>query len=49
MIDLNYKPKKSTEQQEQGEPPLIVTFLMLLPFGFLFWVLLTTSFLHGIY
>lgn len=47
MIDLNYKPRKP-KQQEQ-EPPMIVTLIVLTPFAFLFWVLLTASFLHGIF
>ena len=48
MIDLSYKPRKPKQQQEQ-EPPMIVTLIALTPFAFLLWVLLTGSFLHGIF
>lgn len=47
MIDLNYKPKK--EEPEEKELPFICQMFILLPFAVLFYVVLTASFLHGIY
>ena len=46
MIDLNYKPKK---KEEPKEPPFAVQMFMLMPFAILLWVVLTASFLHGIF
>lgn len=47
MIDLSYKPKK--EKEEKKECPLIVEIIVLLPFAFLLWLVLTTSFINGIF
>ena len=47
MIDLNYKPKKTESKNE--DLPMGVLILSLIPFAFLFWLVLTASFLHGIY
>ena len=47
MIDLNYKKPSNTENKD--DVPMGVLILSLLPFAFLFWVVLTASFLHGIY
>ena len=47
MIDLNYKSKK--QKEEPKDPPFVVQLFLLMPFAFLLWVLLTASFLHGIY
>ena len=47
MIDLNYKPKK--QKKEEKETPFIVILLALLPFAALFYIVLTTAFLNGIY
>ncbi len=46
MIDLNYKPKK---EEKEKELPLIFQLFILSPFALLFWIVLTTSFIHGIY
>ena len=46
MIDLNYKPKK---EEPKEELPFIAQIALLLPFAILFWVVLTASFLNGIY
>ena len=45
MIDLNRKPKK----EEQKELPVAAQIFLLLPFAFLLWLILTTSFINGIY
>ena len=47
MIDLNYKPKKT--EQEEKDPPTIVMLILLLPFAVLFWIVLMTAFINGIY
>ena len=47
MIDLSYKPKK--EEPKEKELPLIAQLFLLLPFSFLLWVVLTASFINGIY
>lgn len=46
MIDLNYKSKKS---EPEKDVPIGAIILSLLPFAVLFWVVMTASFLHGIY
>ena len=45
MIDLNYKPKKDKEEEKFG----IIEFLILIPFAILFYIVLTASFINGIY
>lgn len=47
MIDLNYKPKN--KQSKDEDLPMGVIILSALPFAFLFWLVLTASFLHGIF
>ena len=48
MIDLNYK-KPNNAANKNEDLPMGVLILSLLPFAFLFWLVLTASFLHGIY
>ena len=47
MIDLNYQPKKKKTEDE--DVPMGVLIISLLPFAVLFYVVLTASFLNGIY
>lgn len=46
MIDLNMKPKP--EKQEE-DAPMGVVILFSIPFAILFWILLTASFIGGIF
>ena len=46
MIDLNMQRKPEKEEQD---PPMGVMILALLPFAALFAVIVTVSFLNGIY
>ena len=47
MIDLNYKPKSTDSKNE--DTPMGILILSLFPFAFLFWLVLTASFLHEIF
>ena len=47
MIDLSYKPKSEKKQEE--DEPMGKLILSLLPFALLLYVVLTASFLHGIF
>ena len=46
MIDLSYQPKKKEEKEETPTGLLIIG---LIPFAVLFYVVLTTSFIYGIF
>jgi len=46
MIDLSYKPKKKKEEPEHIG---FKEILILAPFAFLLWAVLTASFINGIY
>ena len=48
MIDLSYKPKKDKEKKEEDRIG-IKEILLLTTFAILFWLVLTESFIHGIY
>ena len=47
MIDLSYKPKKQEEKEK--ELPLIAQLFLLSPFAIMLYIVLATSFIHGIY
>ena len=47
MIDLNYQPKKKKDEEE--DVPMGILIISLLPFALLFYIILATSFIHGIY
>ena len=47
MVDLSYKAKKQDEKEK--ELPLIAQMFLLSPVAFLLYIILTTSFIHGIY
>ena len=47
MIDLNYQPKKKEEKEE--DVPMGILIISLLPFAVLLYVVITTSFIHGIF
>lgn len=49
MIDLNYKPKPKATDSKNEDTPMGILILSLSPFAFLFWLVITASFLHGIY
>lgn len=46
MIDLNYKPRK---QKTEDDAPMGLVILSLLPFAVLVYIVITASFLHGIF
>lgn len=48
MIDLNRKPTP-TPKEEEEETPLGIVILALLPFAGLFWLIMTTGMINGIF
>lgn len=46
MIDLNMKPKP---EPKEAETPVGVVILFSIPFAIFFWILLTASFIGGIF
>ena len=46
MIDLNYKPKQEKTEDKAG---MGLVILSLLPFAVLVYIVLTASFLNGIF
>ena len=48
MIDLSYKPRKD-DRKNEDDAPMGLVILAVIPFAVLLYVVLTASFLHGIY
>lgn len=47
MIDLNYH--KPQPEKEEKETPLGIVVLAMLPFAGLFWLIMTTGMINGIF